>query len=334
MRLPRRTDLKEVEFSAYAFNADRVKSETARRTLPMPKDIEPRAGRAYVVTIGVNGSENPAWDLNYAANDAQVLGEVLVEHLKRVDDENTGKARFGEDDVVWIKLVSTVRNKDGKREFPEKNATKDKVHAVLEKLSGKPVDRERLQGVTGAERLEAVRPEDIVILAFSSHGYTREGRFYLLPSDVGSVSDKLEAQVLPKAISSDDLTEWLREVDARELVMIVDACYSAASVESGEFKPGPLGSRGLGQLAYDKGMRILAASQKDAVAREREKLQMGYFSYVLAKEGLERGDADFKPQDKRILLSEWSSGRWIECQSFIRRSRMVRTKTRTLDCER
>ena len=50
--------------------------------------------------------------------------------------------------------------------------------------------------------------------------------------------------------------------------MIVDACHSAASVDEAGFKPGPMGSRGLGQLAYDKGMRILAASQADDVALE------------------------------------------------------------------
>ena len=54
-----------------------------------------------------------------------------------------------------------------------------------------------------------------------------------------------------------------------ELVLIVDACpTSAASIESEGFKPGPLGSRGLGQLAYDKRMRVLAASQSDQAARE------------------------------------------------------------------
>jgi hypothetical protein len=45
------------------------------------------------------------------------------------------------------------------------------------------------------------------------------------------------------------------------MVMILDACYSAASIESADFKPGPMGSRGLGQLAYDKRIRVLAASQ-------------------------------------------------------------------------
>lgn len=49
---------------------------------------------------------------------------------------------------------------------------------------------------------------------------------------------------------------------------MLDSCYSASSVEANDFKPGPMGSRGLGQLSYDKRVRILAASQSDQVAQD------------------------------------------------------------------
>lgn len=42
-------------------------------------------------------------------------------------------------------------------------------------------------------------------------------------------------------ISSEELANWVQEIDAGELVMIVDACHSAATVEAGGFKPGPDG---------------------------------------------------------------------------------------------
>jgi hypothetical protein len=67
----------------------------------------------------------------------------------------------------------------------------------------------------------------------------RQARFYLLPSDSGTESTITDA-VLPKFISSDELSQWLREVDAGEIVMLIDACHSAASVPEG-FKPGPMG---------------------------------------------------------------------------------------------
>ncbi len=86
--------------------------------------------------------------------------------------------------------------------------------------------------------------------------------------------------------------------------MIIDTCHSAAAVESEGFKPGPMGSRGMGQLAYDKGMRILAASQADDVALELDRLQQGMLTYTLMEEGLNQKKAD-KNGDGRVTLDEW-----------------------------
>ncbi len=74
--------------------------------------------------------------------------------------------------------------------------------------------------------------------------------------------------LLARSVSSDELSLWLRDVDAGVLVLIVNACQSAAAVEGEGFKPGPMGRRGLGQLAYDKGMRVLAATQADNVGAD------------------------------------------------------------------
>jgi len=68
-----------------------------------------------------------------------------------------------------------------------------------------------------------------------------------------------------------------------------------------------MGSRGLGQVAYDKRMRVLAASQSDAVAHEYDYLHEGLLSYVLVKDGLEKDKADWKPKDGKITVGEWLS---------------------------
>jgi hypothetical protein len=87
--------------------------------------------------------------------------------------------------------------------------------------------------------------------------------------------------------------------------MIVDACHSAAAIESGDFKPGPMGSRGLGQLAYDKGMLILAAAQKSEFALEVEQLEHGLLTYALLVDGVIEWKADHNPRDKQLLDREW-----------------------------
>ena len=67
-----------------------------------------------------------------------------------------------------------------------------------------------------------------------------------------------------------------------------------------------MGSRGLGQLSYDKGMRILTATQAaDAAIEIGGQIGQGLLSYALVKEGLERKKADFEPVDGQIGLREW-----------------------------
>jgi len=83
-------------------------------------------------------------------------------------------------------------------------------------------------------------------------------------------------------------------------------------VESGGFKPGPMGSRGLGQLAYDKRMRVLAASQASDVAFEDRAIGHGLLTYALCRDGLGRDwlglfgyRADAAPADGKVTVGEW-----------------------------
>ena len=92
-------------------------------------------------------------------------------------------------------------------------------------------------------------------------------------------------------------------------MLIVDSCQSAASVGEA-FKPGPMGDRSFGQLAYDKGMRLLVASRAAEYALEHPAVKHGLLTYALVREGLEDGAADFDPADGRVTLGEWL--RWGE----------------------
>ena len=138
-----------------------------------------------------------------------------------------------------------------------------------------------------------------MLLTFSGHGYTdARGALYLLPYNVGAGKRRVE-EILERCISTAELSAWLRGVDAGHLAIVVDASYSAAAVQQPGFKPGPLGSRGLGQLAYDKGMRVLAASQADGVAIENAKIRQGLLTYALVRDGLEQRRA---ARDGKVTL--------------------------------
>ncbi len=190
----------------------------------------------------------------------------------------------GRYEVVPVLLTSEA-NSDGKPITT--TATKDNLRALFQLLSGREVPAERQARLPQAERLRQATPDDLVLLSFSGHGYTdARGNLHLLPYDVGRGRQEMQ-DVPPRCISSADLAAWLREVDAGELVLILDACHAAAAGAPPGFKPGPLGSRGLAQLAYDKGLRVLAASQADDVALESEKVRRGLLTHALICDGLE-----------------------------------------------
>ena len=104
------------------------------------------------------------------------------------------------------------------------------------------------------DRLRQATPDDLVIIGFSGHGWAnKQGRFYLLPSNSGTESPSDEdspknAAILSQFISSEELSQWLKDVDAGELAMIIDACHSAGAGPAGvqawaDGGPGPGAAR-------------------------------------------------------------------------------------------
>lgn len=280
-----------VTFSAYAFNVDGVKSGTHKLTYALPKAIPSRKGKAYIIAIGVSEYENPDWNLQFSANDAESVKHTLDSRLK--------------DLTQYESVVPIVLN--------NKDATKEHIKAVLQALAGKTPSKVTEDiAIPQLAQIQQATPDDMLIIAYSGHGYSEHGSgiFYLFPHDIGPGRGRGTPSnaILQRSISTDELSQWLRDVDAGEMVMIVDACNSSASVEGDvdhKFKPGPMGSRGFGQLAYDKSMRVLAASQAEEVAREFPQLHQSLLTYVLTQEGLDKGQADFKPEDQEIRMGEW-----------------------------
>ncbi len=295
VQVPRRADLRTIAFSAYAFNEDRVKSASVGATLDRTVDAPSSPGTAYIVSVGVNKTQDsPTWDLRFAAADARLMSDVLVNALKRTEQFSR---------VIMVPLVSDANVLPG-----EASATKYHLKAVLDLLAGRPVEERLRRQIPAAAYLRKVQPEDLVLLSFSSHGFTDAGgSFHIVLEDtVTNRNRTLGMGSVVNSLSSDELSVWLSDIDAGEMVMVIDACHSEASVNEQAFKPAPIGSRGLGQLAYEKGMRILAASQTAQTAAERPgAIRQGLLTYALLRDGLEQGRADFQQKDGRITLREW-----------------------------
>lgn len=278
----------ETKFSAYAFNSDGVKSLTAEAIFKSQGPPPNQQAKAYVFTIGVNEYQSPQWNLTYAAEDAKAIANTISSGL-----ENQGNYV----EVVSIPLIS---GQDGLQ------PTKRRIQTVLELLSGKPVETKLKKQIPNWQQISKLTPNDMLFLFFAGHGLSDNGQFYLFPYDIGDTSNSREIDntLLSKAISSLELDHWMRDIDAGDFILVIDACNSAASVQGEGFKPGPMGSRGLGQLAYNKGMKVLAASEAEAVALESAELKHGLLTYALIEEGIGMSLADSSPRNRKINSKE------------------------------
>jgi WD40 repeat protein len=297
VQLPRGKDASSIKFTAYAFNEDRVKSETARyewateQKQKLPQADANVTRRAYVISVGVNNFQLPGFNLSKSNYDADQFQRVIPEKLRQT----------GNYDIIPIRLVTAYE--DG--ELIEK-ATKENIEAVFEMLSGKEISAEKKQKIPNSERIRRSTPDDLIIVTFSTHGYsTRGGDFYLLPSNLTRQTEGQKLPDLSSMISGEELGLWVRDVEANQMVWIIDACQSAAAIESLDFKPGPLGSRGFGQLAYDKRMRVLVATQASNAAIQVDgQIKGGLLTEALIAEGLVKGNAD-TDENGDIMLDEW-----------------------------
>jgi WD40 repeat protein len=309
VHLPQRAGKRKVSFTAYAFNSDRVKSlttqpfefylpiTTAAKTAPLR--------RAYLITMGVNANQSPHLHLELAVSSAERARALLHDKLRENYQE-----------VIEIPLYSDLQADSDRVRL--KVASKANLRAVLDFLAGRSVAFPLRDEIDPKHQLQAATPDDAVVLYVASHGYADpQGNFYLMPYDTGlnwgiteevltrcltkpnqSLSCQKALDLLHHSVSSSDLASWWSGVDAGEMVMILDSCHSGAA-PGREFRPGPLGDPGLGQLSYDKGMQILSASQPDQT--DRGEWVSGGQGRTLLVEALER-IAKVNPQGS---LGQW-----------------------------
>lgn len=262
----------ENRLTAYAFNHDNIKSSDATVTATSaPGPLLKYKGTAYVIAVGINEYANPQYNLRYAVADAQSFAaEVKLQQAKLKNYAS-----------VEIVLLN------------DKDATKAALLKALTDLSTK------------------IQPEDAVIIYFAGHGTAQGNRFYLVPHDLGYEGppkhlnqDGLQS-ILSHSISDEELQNAVESMSPGQLILIVDACNSGQALEAEEKRRGPMNSKGLAQLAYEKGMYILTAAQSYQAANEAERYGHGFLTYALVEEGLKTGAADKQPKDGQVLLREW-----------------------------
>jgi len=271
---------------AYAFNRDNVKSKDAPLVFNGADSLK-RKGTAYIIAVGVNEYENSQYNLKYAKADAQSFGD----EMRRRQTQLAGFER-----VEVIQLL-------------DQDATKANILAAIKRLAGETGPPSLKAGPLDA--LKRAEPEDTVVIYYAGHGTAQAQRFYLIPHDLGYTGErtKLTEQglktILAHSISDIELETAVESLDAGHLLLIIDACNSGQALETEEKRRGPMNSKGLAQLAYEKGMYILTAAQSFQAALEAAQLGHGYLTYALVEEGLKTPAADAEPKDGVVIAREW-----------------------------
>jgi WD40 repeat protein len=272
--------------TVYGFNNENIKSSDARLVVNNTENLK-RRGVFYIISVGVAKYENPRFNLNYIERDA-------TEFSRELQIKQTELDRYERIEVV------TLFNED---------ATKSNIIAAIKKLAGIDDAAENFPPVL--KKLRKAEPEDTIALFYSGHGTSQNDHFYLLPFDLGyrDASKPLDAKTLQKvlanSISDVELEQSFRDIDAGQILLVIDACNSGQVLESFDERHGPMNNKGLAQLAYDKGMYILTASQSIEPAYVSEALKRSYLSYALVEEGLKTAVADANPKDGKITVKEW-----------------------------
>ena len=274
--------------TAYAFNRDNVKSPDATLVIQGADSLK-RAATLHVLAVGVNQYANSGYNLKYAGADARAFAEEVERQQKKLSS-------FGQIEVTTL--------------F-DKDATKANILRALRRLAGATDDKPIADAPAALEKIKAAEPEDAVVVFYAGHGTAQDERFYLIPHDLGYAGARTELNeaglktILSHSVSDLELEQACEGIDAGHLLMVIDACNSGQALEAEEKRRGPMNSKGLAQLAYEKGMYILTAAQSYQAAMEAEQLGHGYLTYALVEEGLKSAAADSLPKDGHVVLREW-----------------------------
>jgi WD40 repeat protein len=280
----------ENHFTAYAFSKSDIKSTDANLTVT-GSDALKRKGVAYVLAIGINDYANEGLKLKFAVSDADDFADTLSEDQSKL-------AQYSETQVVRL------TNRD---------ATKQNILSALDRLAGTETGPLRQGEPKDLSKIEAAQPEDAVFIYFAGHGSApgkESKRFYLIAQEFEPRADRAsvpsaDSDTISGAINDIEFGAIAEKIDAAYIALVIDACQSGKTLESDDPRQGPMNSQGLAQLAYEKGMYILAAAQGDEAALELSQYGHGLLTYALVEEGLKQGKADDAPKDGQILLREW-----------------------------
>lgn len=226
----------------------------------------------HLLVVGINKYQNAAYNLNYAQPDAQSFTEKLMEQSKRI-----------------YKSINKV-------ELYDENATKKNIMAAFKSIATK------------------AQPQDVFLFFYAGHGSLDEENkdkdgespFYFVPTDVTKLYGDPQ-QLLTKAISDDELKEYLTKIRSTKQIVLMDACHSGAALKGMKVRAVAGDEKAMVQLARSSGVVMIASSGSKQFATEFDELKHGVFTYALleALDGMgDNGDGKITVNELKFYMEE------------------------------
>ncbi len=219
---------------------------TSLLTTAMVAEPAQAAGQKYALLIGINDYAAPLTDLQFCRNDIQELRDILIS--------------IGFPPTHVVCMYDGVANTDY---VPSRQNIVRQLELRLSLAS---------------------QEEDLVLIAFSGHGFLEGQMSYLCPCDANA------EDLAATCVSMEQIYERMRACRAGQKVMMIDACRNMAQFRNVRTKDSSAGIKGFIPETPPRGIRLLSSCEAGQISVEDANLRHGVFMHYVAQ-GL-RGYAD------------------------------------------
>ncbi|MBI2927895.1 MAG: SUMF1/EgtB/PvdO family nonheme iron enzyme [Verrucomicrobia bacterium] len=271
-----------------------------------------------------------------AAPDTKAVGRVRLDPLPSKDTEGNaglfvgiGKfdpqfglpgLRFTPDDavalayhfVIELKLIPPTRATVALGGEPESDAARSKLLQLQrEKVRRIAATRNDLFPAVSATTKSSTDTNALIVMSFSTHGFEKEGRAYVMPYDGNR--EYIEETGIPLQT----VKTRLQEAKANKKLLIIDACRESPNAQTRGASR--MNEQLLQALRKSEGMAILSSCAVGQLSWEADELKQGVFTYFLlrALEGAAPADA----RDGLIRLDKVAEYTIAATRDWVKRNR-------------
>ena len=233
-----------------------LSSRSTRLIVKAPGQASSAQPELYAIVAGVSDYASPALKLKYAAKDAEDFAQAL----------ELGAKRLLGIDKVHLTLLTT--SKDSKNPAP--------TRANLQKAF---------------EEARKAKPGDVLVVYLAGHGMAMPGvpgsdDLYCYLTSEARGTDLSDPAIRGEyAVTSTELTDWIKKIPALKQVMILDTCAAGAAskklTEHRQISGDQI--RAIDRLKDRTGFHILMGCASDKVSFEATQYEQGLLTHALLK---------------------------------------------------